>query len=42
MSHGEIAIVVFILALVFGASALPRLGEQLAVWRVGRRRLTGR
>jgi Sec-independent protein translocase protein TatA len=36
MSHGELALVVFILALVFGASAVPRLGEWVAI-RLARR-----
>jgi Sec-independent protein translocase protein TatA len=37
LSRGELAIVAFIFALVWGAGALPRLGERLG-GRLARRR----
>jgi Sec-independent protein translocase protein TatA len=38
MTHGELAIVLFIFALVWGAVLLPRLGEHLGPLLVGRAR----
>ena len=40
LSGGEIAIVAFIFALVWGAGVLPRLGERLGERYAGRRRVT--
>jgi Sec-independent protein translocase protein TatA len=39
LSGGEIAIVAFIFALVWGAGVLPRLGERLGERYAGRRRV---
>jgi Sec-independent protein translocase protein TatA len=36
MSRGELAIVLFIFALVWGAAVLPRLGERIALSRARR------
>jgi Sec-independent protein translocase protein TatA len=38
MTHGELAIVLFIFALVWGAVLLPRLGEHLGPLLAGRAR----
>jgi Sec-independent protein translocase protein TatA len=38
MSRGEIALVVFVFALVWSAGALPRLGDRLGAFWDGRRR----
>ncbi len=32
LTRGELAIVVFIFALVWGASVLPRVGERVGAW----------
>ena len=36
MTHGELAIVVFLFVLVWGAALLPRLGERLGAARYER------
>ena len=42
LTRGEIAVAVFIFALVWGARFLPRLGEHLSIRMSHRRRATGR
>jgi Sec-independent protein translocase protein TatA len=37
MTPGEIELVAFIFALVWGAGLLPRLAERVAEWRFARR-----
>jgi Sec-independent protein translocase protein TatA len=37
LSRGELAMVLFIFALVWGAGALPRLGERVALALLSRR-----
>lgn len=37
MTRGEIALVVFIFALIWGAQLLPRLGERVGAWLAGAR-----
>ncbi len=37
LSYGELAMVLFIFGLVWGAGLLPRLGERLAVRRAAKR-----
>jgi Sec-independent protein translocase protein TatA len=32
LSHGELAICVFIFLLVWGAGVLPKVGERVSVW----------
>jgi Sec-independent protein translocase protein TatA len=38
VSRGELAIVLFIFTLVWGAAVLPRLGERIALLTLRRRR----
>ena len=37
MTRGEIGLVVFIFALVFGAGFVPRAGDRLGAWLAKRR-----
>ena len=32
MTHGELGLVLFIFALVYGAQVVPKVGERVGVW----------
>ncbi len=37
MTHGELGLVLFIFALVYGAQAVPKLAERVGVWLARKR-----
>ena len=37
MTHGELGLVVFIFALVYGAQAVPKLAERAGAWLARKR-----
>jgi Sec-independent protein translocase protein TatA len=37
MTHGELGLVLFIFALVYGAQVLPKLGERVGTWLARKR-----
>ncbi len=37
MTHGELGLVVFIFALVYGAQVVPKIGERVGTWMARKR-----